>query len=75
MGILKSITYNVRNLTTFTGRNARWQFWPYAIFVFVLSTAGMIAVMLPEIFASLKRIQEFAAAHPELATVQRGSGS
>jgi len=34
-----------------------------------------MAVMLPEMSASLERMQKFATEHPEMATVQKGPGS
>ena len=75
MGLVSTIRYNLVNLATFSGRETRAQFWPYAAFVFVLSIAGMMAVMLPEMSASMERMQKFATEHPDMATVQQGPGS
>jgi len=74
MGLISTIRYNFANIATFSGRETRGQFWPYATFVFVLSIAGMMAVMLPEMSASMERMQKFAAEHPDMATVQQGPG-
>lgn len=73
--MLKTIRYNLTNLTNFGGRETRGQFWPYAAFVVVLAIVGMALVMLPEMADSIARMQRFAAQHPELATVQSGPGS
>jgi uncharacterized membrane protein YhaH (DUF805 family) len=75
MGVAASIRHNRKNLTRFGGRDDRATFWPYAGLVFGLGMAGMAAAMLPEMAESMRRMQEFAAEHPELATVQSGPGS
>lgn len=64
-----------RNLTTFSGRDTRGQFWPYAavvlVVVFIASGVGM-TVAMSGFFAEM---QQFAAAHPEATTVQSSPGS
>lgn len=64
-----------RNLTRFSGRDTRGQFWPYAGVVFALAMVVMMASMfwmMNDVFADM---QAFAAAHPEAATVYAGPGS
>lgn len=75
MGPLKAIGYNLANLINFKGRETRSQFWPYVALIIFLSFAGMGAVMLPEMNASMERMQRFAAEHPDQATVEQGPGT
>lgn len=60
-------------LVDFKGREDRASFWPYAAFVFVLSMIATYAVMLPPMFKSMQSMQEYAAAHPDQATVVSGA--
>lgn len=63
------------NLTRFSGRDTRGQFWPYAGVVFaLLMVASMLSMgwMMSDIFADM---QAFASEHPEAATVRAGPGS
>lgn len=72
MGLVGAIKYNLANLADFEGRSTRSQFWPYVAFVLVLSFVGVGAIFVPEISASLERMQQFAMENPEQATVQQG---
>jgi uncharacterized membrane protein YhaH (DUF805 family) len=54
----------------FSGRDGRGQFWPYALFLFLLSQIGMAAAMAPVMVA----FQRFAVEHPERTTVTTGPG-
>ena len=63
-----------RRLLDFKGREDRASFWPYAAFLFVASMVAMFALMIPEMMASMQRMQEFAAANPDQATVVSGPG-
>ncbi len=74
MGLFGAIGYNLANLLNFKGRATRSQFWPYVAFVFFLSFAGMGAIMLPEMAASMEQMQQFSKDHPEQATVRQGPG-
>lgn len=63
------------NLTRFSGRDSRGQFWPYAGVVFALTMVVMMASMawmMNDVFADM---QAFAMEHPEAATVTAGHGS
>ena len=75
MGLLAAIGFNLRNVHRFGGTEERGAFWPYAIFVIALAAIAMAALMIPEMLASIKRMEEFAAANPDLATVESGPGS
>lgn len=75
MGPIRAVGYGLANLVNFSGRTRRAKFWPYVAFVIFLSFAGMGAIMLPEMSASMERMQRFAEEHPDQATVERGAGS
>ena len=72
--ILASIRYNLANLLHFSGRENRALFWPYAIAVVLMDFIAMFAMMVPAMSESLARMQRFAAAHPDQATVESGPG-
>lgn len=73
--MIKSIQHNLANLADFGGRQKRSMFWPYFGVVAVLSFVAIWFVMVPEIAASMERIHDFAAKHPELSTVERTATS
>jgi len=75
MGPIQAIGYNLTNLLTFKGRATRFQFWPYAVFVFFVAIAGVVAIMMPEMAASMERMHQFAAEHPDQVTVRQSPGS
>jgi uncharacterized membrane protein YhaH (DUF805 family) len=64
-----------RGIARFSGRDTRGQFWPYAGVVFALVFLGfgmVMSLVMNEIFAEM---QQFAAEHPEAATIQSSPGS
>lgn len=63
-----------KRLADFRGREDRASFWPYAALVLGIMTVGMFAIMIPEMFASMQAMQDFAAAHPDQTTVTSGPG-
>jgi len=63
------------NLLTFSGRETRAEFWPWAGVVLAIGFLGMAIAMLPTLFEALGRMQRFAAEHPDQATVSSGPGS
>ncbi|WP_332659781.1 DUF805 domain-containing protein [Brevundimonas sp.] len=63
-----------RNLTRFSGRDTRGQFWPYAgvVFALVFLAFGVsIGLWMNALFADMSA---FAAAHPDAATVHSSPG-
>jgi uncharacterized membrane protein YhaH (DUF805 family) len=72
--ILASIGRGFGGVLRFSGRDAPGQFWPYALFLVFLNAVIAVAVIVPTIFASIARMQRFAAEHPELTTVRSGPG-
>jgi uncharacterized membrane protein YhaH (DUF805 family) len=64
-GIFASIRLNLAGLFRFSGRETRGEFWPYAIFLFLLSMAVGIVVagfVMADMFV---RLQRYIAVHPE----------
>lgn len=75
MRIVESISFNLRNLLNFRGREPRGRFWPYAGLIIALTVVAAYVVMRPEFTASLARMQEFALAHPDQATIESSGSS
>lgn len=69
-----SIIRGFRNLTRFSGRDTRGQFWPYAGAVFALvflAFGSCIGLWVNALFADMSA---FAVAHPDAATVHSSPG-
>jgi uncharacterized membrane protein YhaH (DUF805 family) len=62
--IIAAIFYNFRHLTRFSGRDTRAQFWPYAIFLFILQTIISIVMMLPFMAQVMMKSFQLALQHP-----------
>ena len=64
--LLARIGYGARNVAQFSGRDTPGQFWPWTIFVFILSTVAAFVVMLPPMLnAMLRMFQALDAAGPQ----------
>jgi len=63
-----------RRLATFTGREDRASFWPYAGLAFGILTVVGAAMFLPMMAQSMKAMQAFAAQHPDQVTMVSGPG-
>jgi uncharacterized membrane protein YhaH (DUF805 family) len=72
--ILASIRRGFGGVLLFSGRDTPGQFWPYAIFLFLLSQAVGIVLIVPHMMDALVRMQRFAADHPDQATTTTGPG-
>lgn len=73
--MLNSIRYGLSNLSRFSGRDSRSEFWPYAAFVLLLFFVAGPIISAPAFFWGQPHgIDEFAAAHPDLVVVHRQSG-
>ena len=75
MGFIRSVRHNLSNLLNFSGRENRAAFWPYVGFVLGIMFAGMVVVMVPLMAQTFTKMQQFAIAHPDQATVVSGPGS
>lgn len=73
--MIRSLKRGLAGLVTFTGRTAPGDFWPYAITVFVVCCAAMAFSFVPAFASTFDRMQRFAEAHPDQATVTRTATS
>ena len=73
--MLLSLRYNLARLTRFSGRESAGRFWPYVSMIVVLAFLGLAAAILPMFADTMTRMQNFAATHPDQATVTPGPGS
>ena len=64
-GVVASIGHNLAGLVRFSGRDTRRQFWPYAIFLFLLSTAAFMVLAIFVAADMFGRIEHYVIAHPE----------
>jgi uncharacterized membrane protein YhaH (DUF805 family) len=65
--IIAAILYNFRNLFRVTGRDPRAQFWPYAIFLFIVQSIISVILMIPVLFRIVSIPFEFIRQHPPKA--------
>ncbi|RAK56275.1 hypothetical protein DJ017_08295 [Phenylobacterium soli] len=69
--MFQRIAYALRNLTRFAGRDSRETFWVYAVFILLVTFIATFALAAPVIADSFERMQQFALAHPDQATITR----
>ena len=70
--IKQSILHGLRNLTRFRGRDARGQFWPFAIGTYLVVTAITTVIGMPILVRSM--VQMAARAGPGRSRVSVGPG-
>ena len=64
--LLARIGYGARSVAQFSGRDTPGRFWPWTVFVFILSTVATFAVMLPPMLnAMLRLFRALDAAGPQ----------
>jgi len=63
-----------KRLFDFTGREDRASFWPYAALAFVIITVASMIIFVPMMSHAMSAMQQFAAQHPDQATVTSGTG-
>lgn len=73
--VIVSVRHNLARLASFSGRDTRAQFWPYAIVIFVLLNLAMVAIIAPQIVATIHKMQQFAMQHPDQVTVVQSQTS
>jgi uncharacterized membrane protein YhaH (DUF805 family) len=61
-------------LFDFKGREDRASFWPYAALVFVILMVAGMAIFIPMMGRTIRAMQDYAAQHPDQATVASGPG-
>lgn len=74
MSATVGLSEHFRRLLDFKGREDRASFWSYAAVVFgIVMVAGM-AIFIPMMGRSMRAMQEYAAQHPDQATIASGPG-
>ncbi len=73
--ILGSIRRGLGGVARFSGRDSRFQFWPYAMLVTGMAMLVMGIGMGVTLAGVLRRLKKFAAEHPDEVTVVSGVGS
>lgn len=68
------IVEHFKRLFDFGGREDRASFWPYAAVAFIITIIVGTAIFVPMMSRAMHAMQEFAAQHPDQATVTRGPG-
>jgi uncharacterized membrane protein YhaH (DUF805 family) len=61
-------------LFEFKGREDRASFWPYAAVAFIIVMVAGMVIFIPMMQHSMRAMQEYAAQHPDQATVASGPG-
>ena len=64
-GLFASIGYNLGNLARISGRDTRAQFWPYAIFLFILAMIVGLIIFAVAMAGFFMRMQQYMIEHPE----------
>lgn len=70
-----SLTEHFKKLFDFRGREDCASFWPYAAVAFIITMVAGMIIFVPEMSRSMHAMQDFAALHPDQATVTSGPGS
>lgn len=68
------VRHHFGQLLKFSGRENKAQFWPWAAIVIALMIVATFATMVPLMAGSFAKMQQFAQAHPDQATVVSGPG-
>lgn len=74
MSVSVSLLDHFKKLFDFTGREDRASFWPYAAIAFIITMVAGMIIFVPMMSRSLQAMQQFAAQHPDQATVTSGLG-
>ena len=61
-------------LFDFKGREDRASFWPYAAVVFGMIMVAGMAIFIPMMRRTMHAMQDYAAKHPDQATIMSGPG-
>lgn len=74
MSATVTLRQHFARLFDWTGREDRASFWPYAAVAFAITMVAGMVIFVPMMSRSLHAMQEFAAQHPEQATITNGPG-
>jgi len=69
-----SLGGHFKRLFDFKGREDRASFWPYAALSLIITMIVGAITFLPMMFRTMQSMQDFAAQHPDQATVTSGPG-
>ena len=69
-----TLTGHFKRLFDFRGREDRASFWPYAALVLIITMIAGALVFVPMMIRTMNAMQDFAAQHPDQATVTSGPG-
>jgi uncharacterized membrane protein YhaH (DUF805 family) len=69
-----SLLDHFKKLFDFNGREDRGSFWPYAAVAFIITMIVGMIIFVPMMSRSLHSMQQFAAQHPDQATVTSDPG-
>jgi len=73
--MFRSILRGFMKLAVFSGRDRPSRFWPYAAVAVGIAFVGGGVIVIPIFFGAFARMQAFATAHPDQATVTATPGS
>lgn len=65
---------HLKRLFDFKGREDRASFWPYAAVAFIIIMVVGMVIFIPMMARSMQAMQQYAAQHPDQATVNTGPG-
>ena len=74
MSATVSLTEHFKRLFDFGGREDRASFWPYAAVAFIITMVAGMIIFVPMMSRSMHAMQQFAAQHPDQATITSGPG-
>ncbi|MDH7971173.1 DUF805 domain-containing protein [Sphingomonas sp. AR_OL41] len=74
MSAIVTLKDHFKKLFDLAGREDRASFWPYAAIAFALIMAAGMIIFVPMMSRALMAMQQFAAQHPDQATVTSGPG-
>jgi uncharacterized membrane protein YhaH (DUF805 family) len=69
-----SLTDHFKRLFDFGGREDRASFWPYAAVALGITVVAGMIIFVPMMARSMQALQQFAAQHPDQATITSGPG-
>ena len=69
MIIFDDISYNIKNIGKFSGRESVGKFWRYVGVVIGCYMMGSFALIIPLFVGAFERMEKFAAEHPDQTTV------
>ena len=72
--MFRNLIDHLTSLHRFSGRESVKAFWTYAAIVIAASFWGMAMAIMPIMLGSLRKMSDFARAHPDQATVTSGPG-